>query len=198
MSPASGHAATGVLRSRRLRVASAIETRPQHGRIKGDGCSLNAGPLRRDLPPRAWSIRISSAELKSKRAEIVGAGVSCVRVRRSISSKRRSRGRCPATDRLRRAVGQIECGLRAPAFLLTRSARAKRLSQKLNFLSSFNEKVGFKGAAQKYISFVFSETMVICLHPASARGTFRPIVTIREAGCGGLDVGARRAQSLRT
>jgi hypothetical protein len=56
------------------------------------------------------------------------------------------------------------------------------LHKKLNLLSSFNEKVRFKPAAQKYIAFVFSENMVVCRHPASARGTFRPIVTIREAG----------------
>jgi hypothetical protein len=34
----------------------------------------------------------------------------------------------------------------------------------------------------KFFSFVFSENDVSSCHPASARGTFRPIVTIREAG----------------
>ncbi|WP_407154476.1 hypothetical protein [Bradyrhizobium sp. STM 3557] len=35
---------------------------------------------------------------------------------------------------------------------------------------------------RKYFSFVFSEIVVGCIHPASMRGALRAIVTTREAG----------------
>src|SRR5690349_5471880 len=69
---------------------------------------------------------------------------------------------------------------------LSRSRRPQnRRREPANFVSHFNRLRAFKRSLRKYSCFDFSEIMPLFAHPASSRGTLRPIVTKREAGCDG-------------
>ncbi|MGJ4940468.1 hypothetical protein ACQR1W_07845 [Bradyrhizobium sp. HKCCYLS1011] len=57
-----------------------------------------------------------------------------------------------------------------------------RLRPNTQFASVFKAARPVQSCREKYSNFFFSEIVLISLHPASSRGTFRPIVTTREAG----------------
>jgi hypothetical protein len=56
------------------------------------------------------------------------------------------------------------------------------LRRKTHFHCAFNTRLMVQPPARKYSSFVFPKIEAFSVHPASTRGTFRPIVAIREVG----------------
>jgi hypothetical protein len=82
-------------------------------------------------------------------------------------------------------VVQNEIDFVAAGSLLRLSRRQNRMREKSKFMKKFNVDSTVQMAREKYFTSVFQKSVVSSRHPASARGTLRPIVTKREAGCGG-------------